>query len=415
MVQKRQLVENECDVSSKRLKSQYGCELVPCFELTKDDVTFNSDEAYFYKPVLEVDYRCVSGKLTDHPVCTDKDVDCTLPGRLSTSSWASSTLTEEDVGLDASAVQTPDAYSYLLEHSPLKQVPVGPEYQAEIPEWRGYDEDGIKFMGSCVIPIPQDLTLHDSDTVRSGRTDCYCNDPGSLECVQQHIQEARETLKAGVGHEKFAELGFSNMGEVVAEKWTEEDELLFHKVVNSNPVSLGKNFWNHLAAEFPSRTRQEIVSYYFNVFVLRRRAEQNRCDPMNADSDDDEWQGSDGAEEEDEIHKLDSYEHGNGIEETRQLHYSCSFDSTSQPSDNTECGDVVQYDSCTSSETGEPSISKLKVDSNRSWGNHEFIFEPLDSKVWDVGFFSCSRTKTDFLSTGSMIEEIFGDESWDFK
>nr|GEW02691.1 zinc finger protein ZAT9-like [Tanacetum cinerariifolium] len=336
MVHKRQLVENECDVSSKRLKSQYGGELVPCSEPTKY-VPFNSDkdEACFYKPVIEVDYGFVSGNLTDLPVCTTKDVDSSLPGCLSTSSWASSTLTEEDVGSDASAMQTPDAYSYLLEHSPLKQVPIGTEYQAEIPEWRGYDDDENKFLGSCVIPMPQDSSIDDSDTVGSGRTDCYCNIPESLECVQQHIKDTGETLKASIGEEVFAELGFGSMGEVVAEKWTEEDEQLFHEVVNSNPVSLGKNFWNHLAAEFPSRTRQEIVSYYFNVFVLRRRAEQNRCDPMNADSDDDEWQGSDVSEEDDEIHKFDSCGHGKGIEETRQLHNSCSIDSTSQPSDNT--------------------------------------------------------------------------------
>lgn len=416
MVQKRQLVEEEYDASPKRMKLVHGCEAVPCLELTEEeDVPLKSDkdEACFLKPVIDVDYGFVSGKSTELSVCVTKDVDFTLPGRLSTSSWASSTLTEEDVGSDASPMQTPDAYSYLVGHSPLKQVPVGPEFQAEIPEWPGYDEDEIKFLGSCVIPMPQDSSMDDSDTVGSGKTDCYCINPESLECVRQHINDARYTLKESIGHEVFAELGFGNMGEVVAEKWTEEDEQLFHEVVNSNPVSLGKNFWNHLAAEFPSRTRQEIVSYYFNVFVLRRRAEQNRCDPMSADSDDDEWQGSDGSEEDDEIHKFDSYAHPNGIEESGQLHNSCSVDSTSQPSENTECGDVVQYDSCTSSDTVEPCISEVKVDSNKSWGNHEFIFEPLDSRVWDVSFFSCTRTKTDFLPTGSMIEEIFGDGSWD--
>ena len=44
---------------------------------------------------------------------------------------------------------------------------------------------------------------------------------------------------------------------------------------------------------FPSRTKKDIVSYYFNVFMLKVRAEQNRLDPRNIDSDDDEWQGSD--------------------------------------------------------------------------------------------------------------------------
>ncbi|CAI9281484.1 unnamed protein product [Lactuca saligna] len=149
------------------------------------------------------------------------------------------------------------------------------------------------------------------------------------------------------------------MGESVANKWSEEDEHLFHEVVYSNPVSFGKNFWNHLSEVFPSRSNHEIVGYYFNVFMLRIRAEQNRFDPMNADSDDDEWQGSDESEE---TEKYDSGEHGNGIEDSI----------------------VDEY------------------------------FEPSDHRDWDVGYFSCSRTKSDFLPTGSMIEEVFGVESWNF-
>lgn len=79
----------------------------------------------------------------------------------------------------------------------------------------------------------------------------------------------------------------------MAEKWSEEDQHLFQEVVFSNPSSAGKNFWDNLSAVYPSRTKKEIVSYYYNVFMLRRRAEQNRCDPLNIDSDDDEWKESD--------------------------------------------------------------------------------------------------------------------------
>lgn len=484
MVQKRQLAEEEYDVSAKHLKLEHSCELVPSLQFTKVPRQSDKDEGCFFKPIIGVDYGFLSGKLTDLPVCTTKDVDYTLTGSLSTSSLTSSMTSEEDVRSEyplrtpddsplkpRTLTQHEDAYSSLLGCPPLKEIPIGPKYQADIPEWHGYDaqyaslcsgsssvstvpqtlqtnsmrydKDEIKFMGSCVIAMPEDPAIHDDDTVGRGRSDCYCNNPGSLGCVQQHIKEGREILKGSIGQEKLAELGFGNMGELVAEKWTEEDEQLFHEVVYSNPVSLGKNFWDHLAEAFPSRTNEDIVSYYFNVFMLRRRAEQNRCDPMNIDSDDDEWHGS---EEDyscqDELHAYDSYEHGNGIDnpvmdhykdviiphnqiestnfselQSRKTHNSCSFDSTSQPSEKTmvdESGEGdhdLQYDSCTSSVTaGAPCMA----DSSKSWGNHGFIFEPSDCKVWDVGYFSCSRTKTDFLPTGSMIEEVFGVGSWNF-
>lgn len=302
-----------------------------------------------------------------------------------------------------------DTYSYLLERSPLKLVSVGPEYQADIPEWGECHEDELKFMGSSVVPMPEYEIIHNDETVARGRTECHCQNPSSIECVKQHIKESMEILKAKIGLKTFADLGFGEMGEVVAEKWTEDDEQLFHEVVYSNPVSSGRNFWNHLAAEFPSRSSQEIVSYYFNVFMLRRRAKQNRVDPMNVDSDDDESQ------------EYDSSERRNGIEncysdsQPTRLHNSCSFDSISEKTTVDESGDGSHdflYDSCTSSDTvGAQSTSKA----NNSWVKNEFTFEPLDSRVWDVGYFSCAGTKTDFLPTGSMIEEVFGVESWNFE
>ncbi|KAJ6734803.1 DNA BINDING PROTEIN [Salix purpurea] len=97
------------------------------------------------------------------------------------------------------------------------------------------------------------------------------------------------------------------MGEVIANKWTGEEEQAFHEVVLSNPVSLRKNFWDHLPSTFPSRTKKELVSYYFNVFMLQKRADQNRFDPLNIDSDDDEWQKNEGeAVEEDEDSVVES-------------------------------------------------------------------------------------------------------------
>lgn len=45
------------------------------------------------------------------------------------------------------------------------------------------------------------------------------------------------------------------MGEVVAHSWSDEDAILFHEVVYSNHVTLGRNFWKHLEAAFFSQTK----------------------------------------------------------------------------------------------------------------------------------------------------------------
>ncbi|CAI9096486.1 OLC1v1032648C1 [Oldenlandia corymbosa var. corymbosa] len=182
-----------------------------------------------------------------------------------------------------------------MNSSPRKQIPIGPDYQAEIPPWNPdsiSDENDLR-VGRCVISpsLSEDLTQGEVK-IGQGREECNCLDEGSVRCVRQHIQEAREKLKEAIGVERFADLGFYDMGEEVACKWTEEDEGIFHEVVYSNPVSLGRNFWRQLPVVFPHRTMKELVSYYFNVFILRRRAVQNRSDSLDIDSDDDEWQGN---------------------------------------------------------------------------------------------------------------------------
>ncbi|KAK8691609.1 hypothetical protein V6N13_075112 [Hibiscus sabdariffa] len=203
-----------------------------------------------------------------------------------------------------------DAYTLLLDRSPRKQVPLGPNHQANVPLWgrpiekdkfaqysassdtNGSDYEEI-MMGTCIIPMPNsDLTASDFDKVGAGKTGCCCMDSGSMRCVQQHVLEARKELQKSLGHENFVKLGFYDMGEDVACKWSEEDEEMFHEVVYSNPASFGKKFWRRLSLVFPSQSKRELVSYYFNVFILQRRAVQNRSSTLNIDSDDDEWHGS---------------------------------------------------------------------------------------------------------------------------
>ncbi|GAV65705.1 hypothetical protein CFOL_v3_09219 [Cephalotus follicularis] len=213
-----------------------------------------------------------------------------------------------------------EIYSSYLDYPPWKPVPIGLEHQADIPEWglqglghldkpgsqvavaqlsgsglMADDGNGEKLMGTCVVSM-SDFETSGGECSEGGniRICCQCLDAGSVTCVRQHVMEAREKLRGNLGQKIFEELGFCDMGEEVAKKWSEEEEQAFLYVVLSSPASLGRNFWDHLLSVFPSRTKKELVSYYFNVFKLRKRAEQNRFEPLNVDSDNDEWLKNDG-------------------------------------------------------------------------------------------------------------------------
>ncbi|KAL4302641.1 hypothetical protein GQ457_10G028800 [Hibiscus cannabinus] len=263
-----------------------------------------------------------TGALDDVAHLVEEDSETTAPLSLVTSNSS-----EEDTGTGVAAISpvsseyfdhglprrvfspVEDDYYLLLDRSPRKQVPLGPNHQATVPSWRRHikndkfarndvletvynDNEDIK-MGTCIIPMPDsDLCANSSGNVGAGRTDCSCLDRGSLRCVQHHVMEARKLLRESLGHEKFVKLGFYNMGEDVAYKWSEEDEEIFSEVVYNNPVSLGKKFWKQLSVVFPSRSKRELVSYYFNVFILQRRAIQNRSSSLDIDSDDDEFYGN---------------------------------------------------------------------------------------------------------------------------
>ncbi|KAL7132723.1 hypothetical protein ABFS83_12G093200 [Erythranthe nasuta] len=192
-------------------------------------------------------------------------------------------------------LQFEDPYIYLLNTPPRKEIPIGPDHQAEVPEWDPFasrkdfsDEREQELMGSCIVRPPglNGSGRADPFAAGRGRTDCSCMDVGSMRCVQQHVHEAREKLQETIGDEVFVKLGFYDMGEEAASrKWTPDEEQLFHEVVFSNP---GGDFWKVLGSVFPNRTRKDFVSYYFNVFMLRRRGAQNRSFMLQIDSDDEE-------------------------------------------------------------------------------------------------------------------------------
>ncbi|CAL4942128.1 unnamed protein product [Urochloa decumbens] len=166
--------------------------------------------------------------------------------------------------------------------------------QADIPEWTGkpsspYDDPhALKFLGEPIL-LPKTGEDPDVGSIGKGRQDdCNCQFPGSIACVRFHVTEKKMELKRELGS-AFYEMGFHQMGEDLALTWTKDEEKKFNTTIRGNlPSSRSKyNFWDKLLAVFRSKGREGLVSYYHNVFQVRRRAYQNRLTPNSPDSDED--------------------------------------------------------------------------------------------------------------------------------
>ncbi|XP_024992494.1 AT-rich interactive domain-containing protein 1-like [Cynara cardunculus var. scolymus] len=181
---------------------------------------------------------------------------------------------------------------FLASNYKKKWIPLGRYFQAEIPPWTGETyETETRWLGTRVWPLEKTehrSSLIEREQMGKGRQgSCGCEFVGSLECVRLHIAEKRSRVKLELGS-AFAKWKFDKMGEEVSSKWTRHEEKKFAKIIKSNPKSSGTSFWDELTTYFKNKTRPVLVSYYFNVYLLRRRAHQNRSNPSKVDSDDDE-------------------------------------------------------------------------------------------------------------------------------
>lgn len=180
---------------------------------------------------------------------------------------------------------------------------LGPEFQAEVPPWTGVISDSDpKWLGTQMWPPPN----YDNGKLKNsimeigiGReSSCECVFPGSVECVRFHIAENRFKVKIELGFALFVKWKFNQMGEEVSLSWELEEEKRFKSLVvkarhdlahsNKSRREIMSNFWKKASRTIPDKTRDKIVSYYFNVFVPRRRSYQNRVTPKEIDSDNDE-------------------------------------------------------------------------------------------------------------------------------
>ena len=171
-----------------------------------------------------------------------------------------------------------------------KQVSIGPLSQAEVPEWTGeVSESDSKWLGTQVWPPKHDSNPStETDLVGRGRREkCSCHFKGSVECVRFHIAENRMKLRRKLGS-VFYHWGFDRMGEEISLQWTTEEEKRFKDLMSLNIPSQNKCFWSNSSKYFPEKTRKNLVSYYFNVYLIQLRSYQNRVTPKGIDSDEDE-------------------------------------------------------------------------------------------------------------------------------
>lgn len=175
-------------------------------------------------------------------------------------------------------------------------VPVGAQYQAEVPIWIGRpptfpsSPDTLKWLGTRTWP-PENQQTHqlvEYTPIGRGRLNiCCCDQPDSLECIRLHIAEKRLQLKRELGA-AFNAWKYECMGEDAALSWTETEKKRFRDLFLQYRPSLDQNLWDQLFMNFPCKERKTLVNYYFNVFLLGWRRYQNRVTPKNIDSDGDE-------------------------------------------------------------------------------------------------------------------------------
>ena len=180
-----------------------------------------------------------------------------------------------------------------------KRIPIGDFFQADIPDWTGSpnkedlvdDTNGLsnsKWLGTKLWPIEGVDRELSEEIIRKGSPHwCECTSQGSVECVRFHVNKARLHLKSDLGP-AFSTLGLAEMGEEVSKSWTQEEQMRFDDLVRQNPRSEGKSFWEPALKSFTSKSRQDIVSFYFNVFVLRWMSIRTRLGAWTVDSSDDE-------------------------------------------------------------------------------------------------------------------------------
>ncbi|GMH12241.1 hypothetical protein Nepgr_014082 [Nepenthes gracilis] len=192
-----------------------------------------------------------------------------------------------------------DWLEHLNDCEPSLVVPVGPRFQADVPDWKGpcneefgrrggANLDDSRWLGTQTWPIKGSCVGAKGGKIGKGRSDsCSCTSLGSSDCIKRHVAEERKRLHSNLGP-AFRSWKFDVMGEDVSKSWTMEQQKKFHSLVRTNPVSQGSNFLDPTTAFFSSKTQKDVVSYYLNVYLPKRISMKTHLGFKVLDSDDDE-------------------------------------------------------------------------------------------------------------------------------
>ncbi|KAK8557905.1 hypothetical protein V6N13_008735 [Hibiscus sabdariffa] len=242
----------------------------------------SSDQSKWQKmhPCMYDDNTKIGYNLRERSSCTKKLFFGNSPSKR---------LDNPMTGIDKHGICDSVTPGSVFDFDAVNPVPIGPRFQVEVPAWTGVAlESDEKWLGARVWPLEkkEQRFLIERDRIGKGRQDsCGCQSQGSPECVKFHVAERRSKVRLELGS-AFYKWKFDKMGEEVASAWNEEEQKMFSSIVKSNPSSLQKCFWDEIRKHFCKKSREELVCYHYNVFLLQRRAYQNRVTPSNIDSDD---------------------------------------------------------------------------------------------------------------------------------
>ncbi|GJZ60268.1 hypothetical protein Tco_0616084 [Tanacetum coccineum] len=121
---------------------------------------------------------------------------------------------------------------------------------------------------------------------------CACLNRGSADCVRFHIAENRTKVKHMLGP-LFYKWKFDHMGEeALVSSWSLEEESEFKSLVIKARQELTdktksrhetmSNFWRRASESIPSKTKDVLVSYYFNKQKYSRVAARRDTNPIRS-------------------------------------------------------------------------------------------------------------------------------------
>ncbi|XP_055831205.1 AT-rich interactive domain-containing protein 1-like [Solanum dulcamara] len=197
-------------------------------------------------------------------------------------------------------------------------IPVGPRFQADVPDWPNYQNKGTpviaadialrasipskkemvckykeeesdtsKWLGTPVWPTDDNLENKEvnEELIGKGRNKhCTCESPESVECVKRHVKEEITKLKSEL-ETAFNIWKFDEMGEEVSKLWNTMEQKTFSSLAEMS-LSKGKSFLKPALTSLPSKNRQSIINYYFNVHIPQRI--RSSCKTINTDDEEEE-------------------------------------------------------------------------------------------------------------------------------